>query len=318
MNRLMVIGSINLDLVLETNSLPTPGETVLGGTFSRINGGKGANQAVAAARGGSPEWPEVTFLAAVGDDDFGARVVEDYQVECRLNASHILTKTGFSTGVAAILVDQHAENMICVAPGANAELSVADVDAIDPQTLDNVELLLASMEVPLKTIYAMIKRCKVGGARVILNPAPVVPELIDHPILNEVDILTPNEHEAAQLAARDVQDTESAIEAGREIIRKYGIQIVVITLGAEGVVVVESASSYEVAAPQVQAIDTTAAGDCFNGVLAAQIAAGVDFREAVGLAVKAASLSVTRRGAQTSLPVYSEFASGANTDRLMF
>ena len=308
MSRLMVIGSINLDLVLETDSLPTPGETVLGGTFSKVNGGKGANQAVAAARGGSPEWPEVSFLAAVGEDDFGRRVVENYRSEGRLNASFIRKKSGFSTGVAAILVDQHAENMICVAPGANAELSVADVDSIDSQRLSNLDLLLASMEVPLKTIHAMIKRCKAGGAKVILNPAPVVPELLDHPVLYEVDILTPNEHEAAQLAVRDVQDTETAVEAGRDIIRKYGIQTVVITLGAAGVVVVEGESFYEVAAPQVQAIDTTAAGDCFNGVLAAQLAAGVDFREAVGLAVKAASLSVTRRGAQTSLPVYSEFA----------
>ena len=315
MSRLMVIGSINLDLVLETDSLPTPGETVLGGTFLKVNGGKGANQAVAAARGGSPEWPEVSFLAAVGDDDFGRRVVEDYRAEGRLNASCIRNKPGFSTGVAAILVDQHAENMICVAPGANAELSVADVDSIDSQRLSNLDLLLASMEVPLNTIHAMIKRCKAGGAKVILNPAPVVPELLDHPVLNEVDILTPNEHEAAQLAARDVQDTETAVEAGRDIIRKYGIQTVVITLGAVGVVVVEGENFYEVAAPQVQAIDTTAAGDCFNGVLAAQLAAGVDFREAVGLAVKAASLSVTRRGAQTSLPVYSEFAGPSSNRR---
>ena len=315
MSRLMVIGSINLDLVLETDSLPTPGETVLGGTFSKVNGGKGANQAVAAARGGSPEWPEVSFLAAVGDDDFGRRVVEDYQAEGRLNASWIRNKPGFSTGVAAILVDQHAENMICVAPGANAELSVADVDSIDSQRLSNLDLLLASMEVPLKTIHAMIKRCKAGGAKVILNPAPVVPELLDHPVLYEVDILTPNEHEAAQLAVRDVQDTETAVEAGRDIIRKYGIQTVVITLGAAGVVVVEGENFYEVAAPQVQAIDTTAAGDCFNGVLAAQLAAGVDFKEAVALAVKAASQSVTRRGAQTSLPVYSEFA-GPSSKRL--
>ena len=309
MSRLMVIGSINLDLVLETDTLPSPGETVLGGTFSRINGGKGANQAVASARGGRSDLPDVAFLAAVGDDDFGHSVVQDYQNEPHLNASLIVKKKGIATGVAAIFVDQQAENMICVAPGANAALSVADVEGLGEEEFENVAVLLASLEVPLDTIHAAVKRSKAGGAMIILNPAPVVPGLAEHAVMNKVDILTPNEHEARQLSGVEIQDVASAVEAARVIIRKFGIAIVVVTMGSEGVVVIDGEGSFvEVEAPQVDAVDTTAAGDCFNGVLAAQLAAGTVFSEAVALAVQAASLSVTRRGAQTSLPTIAEFA----------
>tara|TARA_B100000945_G_scaffold221291_1_gene178722 strand:+ start:3654 stop:4565 length:912 start_codon:yes stop_codon:yes gene_type:complete len=302
----MVIGSINLDLVLETGRLPSPGETVLGGKFSRINGGKGANQAVAAARGGNLN---VAFLSAVGDDDFGRSVVQDYQAEPRLNAAFIVEKSGFATGVAAILVDQHAENMICVAPGANAELSVSDVDLIDDQHFMKVTVLLASLEVPLDTIHVAVRRSKASGATIILNPAPVVPGLAAHAVLDDVDILTPNEHEAGKLSGIQVSDVGSAVQAARVIISQFGIGTVVVTMGSLGVVVVYQDEYFEVKAPPVKARDTTAAGDCFNGVLAAQLAAAVEFPEAVALAVRAASLSVTRRGAQTSLPEFAEFAS---------
>ena len=309
MSRLMDIGSINLDLVLETDTLPSPGETVLGGRFSRVNGGKGANQAVASARGGSSDSPDVVFLAAVGDDDFGRSVVLDYQNEPYLNASLIVEKKGFATGVAAILVDQQAENMICVAPGANAALSVTDVEGLADEHFENVAVLLVSMEVPLDTINAAVKRSKAGGATIILNPAPVVPGLAEHGVMNHVDILTPNEHEASQLSGIEIQDVASAVEAARVIIRKFGIARVVITRGADGVVVVDGDGQFfEVAAPHAEAVDTTAAGDCFNGVLAVQLASGTVFSESVSLAVQAASLSVTRRGAQTSLPTIAEFA----------
>ena len=305
MSQLLVIGSINLDLVLETQQLPAPGETVLGGTFLRINGGKGANQAVAAARGGNIN---VTLIAAVGDDDFGNRVKQDYLEEPRLNASLITEKQGVSTGVAAILVDQQAENMICVAPGANAELSPTDINSLEQDLFSEAAVLLASMEVPLETIEAAI--CKVRGSEllVVLNPAPVVPDLLNHNLLTWVDVLTPNEHEAAQLSGVEVTDRDSAVQAGNRIREKYSIETVIITLGAAGVVVVNSAGNYAVEAPTVQAVDTTAAGDCFNGVLASQLAAGVAFQEAVSLAVRAASISVTRRGAQTSLPERQEFS----------
>ena len=144
---------------------------------------------------------------------------------------------------------------------------------------------------------------------IILNPAPVVPGLAEHGLMNKVDILTPNEHEACQLSGVEIQDVASAVEAARVIIRKFGIAIVIVTMGSEGVVVIDGEGSFvEVAAPQVDAVDTTAAGDCFNGVLAAQLASGTVFSEAVALAVQAASLSVTRRGAQTSLPTIAEFA----------
>ena len=233
MSRLIVIGSINLDLVLETNTLPSPGETVLGGTFSRVNGGKGANQAVASARGRSLDSPDVVFLAAVGDDEFGRSVVQDFQNEPYLDASLIVEKKGFSTGVAAILVDQQAENMICVAPGANAALSVNDVEGLADEHFENVAVLLASMEVPLDTINAAVKRSKAGGAMIILNPAPVVSGLAEHGVMHHVDILTPNEHEASQLSGIEIQDVASAVEAARVIIRKFGIATVVVTRGAE-------------------------------------------------------------------------------------
>ncbi len=304
MSRLLVIGSINLDLVLETDSLPAPGETVLGGTFLRVNGGKGANQAVAAARGGTAD---VSLLAAVGDDDLGSRVQRDLESELRLDVSLVRRKTGLATGVAAILVDRHAENMICVAPGANAALSVADVEALPEDLFARSSVMLASLEVPLDTVHAALCRGKEKGATIILNPAPVVAGLADHQLLNLVDILTPNEHEATQLSAIEVHDRSSALQAARAISGRYSIDRVVVTMGASGVVVVEKERDYDVPAEMVKACDTTAAGDCFNGVLATQLAAGVDFAEAVRLAVKGASLSVTRRGAQSSLPYLSEF-----------
>ena len=199
--------------------------------------------------------------------------------------------------------------MICVAPGANAALSVADVEGLDDEEFENVAVLLASLEVPLDTIHAAVKRSKAAGATIILNPAPVVPGLAEHGVMNNVDILTPNEHEACQLSGVEIQDVASAVEAALVIIRKFGIAIVVVTMGSEGVVVIDGEGSFvEVEAPQVDAVDTTAAGDCFNGVLAAQLASGTVFSEAVALAVQAASLSVTRRGAQTSLPTIAEFA----------
>ena len=242
MRCLMVIGSINLDLVLETDCLPSPGETVLGGTFMRINGGKGANQAVAAARGGNCE---VVLLSAVGDDDFGHRVVRDYQNEPRLNSKLIVEKKGFATGVAAILVDQHAENMICVAPGANAELSAADVKTLSEHDLANVAVLLASLEVPLDTIHVAVLRSKAKGATIILNPAPVVPGLENHAVLKDVDILTPNEHEIQQLTGIEVHDFSSAVSAARAIISKYGIDTIVVTMGSLGVVVVNKEEAFD-------------------------------------------------------------------------
>ena len=304
MSHLLVIGSINLDLVLEAQQLPTPGETVLGGMFSQVNGGKGANQAVAAARGGDSD---VVFIAAVGNDDFGRQVLQAYEEEARLSTKLIQTKAGVSTGVAAILVDQQAENMICVAPGANAQLTSEDVERLDDVWFDDAQVLLASMEVPLASIEQAVIRAKQRGAMVVVNPAPVVPQLAEQMFLAQVDILTPNEHEASQLSGVRVEDVESARVAAAEIRDKYSIPVVIVTLGADGVVVDSPDSSLHVQAPKVDAVDTTAAGDCFNGVLATQLAAGVPLQQAVSLAVQAASISVTRRGAQTSLPQRHEF-----------
>ena len=305
MSHLLVIGSINLDLVLEAQQLPTPGETVLGGMFSQVNGGKGANQAVAAARGGDSD---VVLIAAVGNDDFGRQVLQAYEEEARLSTKLIQTKSGVSTGVAAILVDQQAENMICVAPGANAQLTSEDVERLDDVWFDDARVLLASMEVPLTSIEQAVIRAKQGGAMVVVNPAPVVAQLAEQMFLAQVDILTPNEHEASQLSGVRVEDVESARVAAAEIRDKYSIPVVIVTLGADGVVVDSpDSSSLHVQAPKVDAVDTTAAGDCFNGVLATQLAAGVPLQQAVSLAVQAASISVTRRGAQTSLPQRNEF-----------
>lgn len=313
---LLVVGSINMDLVFQTSRLPSPGETVIGGSFCQINGGKGANQAVAAARGSNVL---VKLFAAIGVDGYASSIMESFKLEPRLSVALIQQFADAATGVAAIMVDDHGENMICVAGGANERLSCEAVEAVANQVFEQASVVLLSAEIPLVTIREVISRTVQHGGLVIFNPAPALQDFRDDAFLADVDILTPNEHEARILTGIEVTGFDRAVEAGR-CLQEFGVTTVIVTLGSQGVVVVppvdciESEGPWVVSPPEVQVTDTTAAGDCFNGLLAAELARGQSLTKAVEVAVAGASISVTRTGAQTSLPTVEELAQITSTN----
>ncbi|MEQ8787408.1 MAG: ribokinase [Pirellulaceae bacterium] len=306
---LIVVGSINTDLVVRGPRLPQPGETVLGGTFYRAAGGKGANQAVAAARGGRRP---VALVSAVGDDDFGREALAGLRRE-GIDCERVKTVAGEASGIALILVDQQGENCISVASGANRFLLPDDIDSLPDALLERASALLASLEVPLETTAAALRRARGAGLTTVLNPAPASPALVSSGVLEHVDLLTPNEHEAAMLTRMEVDSPEAAIEAGR-MLRTLGCGAVVVTLGERGCVVVAE-DTLVLEAIRVEPVDATAAGDAFSGVLAAMLGEGVPLPEAARRATIAAGLTVTRRGAQPSLPTWQEVEAQAEIEK---
>lgn len=294
--RIIVVGSINTDLVIRGARLPRPGETVLGGQFFQAAGGKGANQAVAAARLTSDR---VALVGAVGDDALGREALAGLQAE-RLDLSRIRSIEGQPSGVALILVDEAGENCISVAGGANQCLQADDVDRIPDDWFHSGHVLLASLEVPWEVVRRSLRRAREAGLTTILNPAPVSRDLIQAEALGDINLITPNETEAGLLTGLDVIDENSAIEAGRRL-QQRGCGACIVTRGAAGCVVVEREAT-AIAAPQVDAVDTTAAGDAFNGALAVALSEGQTLIDAAGWATHVAALSVTRAGAQLSLP----------------
>ncbi|MBX3411922.1 MAG: ribokinase [Pirellulales bacterium] len=301
----LVLGSINTDLVLRGARLPRPGETVLGGQFYQAGGGKGANQAVAAARAAREP---VLFIAAVGDDLFGreslARLAQE-NLDCRL----IKTVPSQPSGVALILVDAEGQNMIGVASGANLNLVPADVDRVPDEVFRSARVLLASLESPLDTVAHGLARARQAGLLTVLNPAPAAREILDMNLLRQVDVLTPNEVEAATLSGIEFVDEQGidaaqALAAARKL-QALGCRAVIITLGAEGVLVVED-DPLRIPAAQVRAIDATAAGDAFSGALCVALSEGRTLVEAAHWATRAAALSVSRAGAQPSLATRDE------------
>jgi len=296
-SRLIVLGSINTDLVVKVSELPHPGATVIGGTFFQSQGGKGANQAVAAARAGLSR---VTFIAAVGDDGFGRESLSHLGRE-KIDLAHVVVKPQVASGVALIIVDQHAENMIAVASGANALLSPSDVNSIPDSVFHSANVFLTCLEIPLDTVASGLKRAKEAGLLTILNPAPASGPLPSE-ILRYVDVITPNESETSRLTGVEICDKASAERAAR-ILRQQGIKNVVITLGSQGCLVIDDLERTKAfPAYRVNAVDTTGAGDAFNGVLAAALADGLPWDQAIRWAMCAAAISVTRPGAQSSLP----------------
>lgn len=292
---ILVLGSVNVDLVIRSSRLPRPGETVVGGTFFQNGGGKGANQAVAAARAGA----SVMMIGAVGADAFGdqaRRSLESEGIDCR----YLRRLEQQPTGVALILVDQQGENSISVASGANACVTPELVEALPDTVWQSAQLLLACLEVPWDTVQLALQRARQFGLRTILNPAPVTDEFLETVQLDTVDVLTPNEHEASRLTDIEIQTPEDAVQAACAL-RQRGAQHILVTLGAAGALLVDHAVTSLPAVP-VQVIDTTAAGDAFNGALAAQWARGNDLRAAARFATAAAACSVTCQGAQPSLP----------------
>ena len=297
--RIIVIGSTNVDMVVKTDKHPLPGETRLGGIFFMNAGGKGANQAVAAARMGA----NVTFVTKVGNDIFGEQSIAGFKKE-RINTDFVFVDDSSSTGTALIVVNKEGENSIVVAPGANARLLPRDIDKV--HDFEEAGIILIQLEIPMETISAVVKKALVNNQKVIINPAPAQ-KLADE-LLNGLFLITPNETEASLLTGISVEDDDTAGEAAR-IFLKRGVKNVIITLGKKGAYFQNENVSLRINAPVVTAIDTTAAGDTFSGALAVALTEKMSWEEAIKFAVAAASISVTRLGAQASIPYRSEILS---------
>jgi len=297
MSKIVVIGSSNTDMVIQSEHLPAPGETILGGKFFMNPGGKGANQAVAAAKLGG----DVVFVARVGDDIFGQEAVAGFKLE-GINTDFIVTDPEQPSGVATIMVDAKGENCIAVASGANNWLSPADVNQAMEQ-IDAADVLLMQLETPIETIEYVAELGVQKGKTVILNPAPA--QALSDELLAKLDVITPNETEAEMLTGIKVVNLADA-EKAAQALRAKGVGTVIITLGSQGAFVLSDSFTGMVATRKVEAVDTTAAGDTFNGALAVGMANGQVIDEAVGFANKAATISVTRLGAQASVPSLQE------------
>lgn len=293
MSHVLVIGSSNTDLVMRTPRLPTPGETLLGGTFFTVQGGKGANQAVAAARAGA----QTTFIARVGNDDFGQKALLSFQKE-NILTDHILTDPDLPSGVAFILVDEKGENSIVVASGANAALSPIQLDAAE-NIFQKTDICLLQLETPLDTVLHATFMAKQYNTPVILNPAPATQ--LPEEIWAHLFLITPNETETEMLTGI-APNTDHNAQKAAQVLLDRGVQNVIITLGSRGALLVTSTQATHIAAPQVTPIDTTAAGDAFNGALAYALASGQPLVDATRFACVAGALTVTQAGAQPAIP----------------
>ncbi|MBX2876865.1 MAG: ribokinase [Saprospiraceae bacterium] len=297
MPNILVIGSSNTDMVVKTERFPQAGETILGGEFFMFPGGKGANQAVAAARLGG----KVTFICKVGQDVFGEQAIEGFKKE-GIATNFCLTTKAAASGVALITVNAEGENEIVVASGANNQLTEADLDAAEA-AFAAADLLLIQLETPIPTVeYAITKGAQMGK-KVILNPAPA--QNISQETYQHLFLITPNETEAELLTGIKVEDDATAAQAADALLAK-GVQHVILTLGAKGAYYKSATQELHVPAQKVKAIDTTAAGDVFNGALTVALAEGEDWLAAIQFAAKAAAISVTRMGAQASAPLRSD------------
>lgn len=296
--KIVVVGSTNMDMVVKTSHIPVPGETVLGGSFFMNPGGKGANQAVTVARLGG----EVHFISKVGNDVFGKQSSQLFEEE-GINTFHVLSDDELPSGVALITVDEAGENSIVVASGANGNLYPDDLkDALNE--IAGAGFLLMQLEIPMETVRFVARYAAAKGVRVILNPAPA--NTLSPDLLSCIDIITPNKKEAEMLSGIKVTNIESAKKAAKAIC-SMGVKNVVVTMGPLGAVVCQEGKTQVIPAQKVEAIDTTAAGDVFNGALAVALSEGKTFPDAVQFASMAAAISVTRMGAQSSIPYRNEF-----------
>jgi ribokinase len=295
--RILVVGSSNTDMIIRLERIPRPGETVLGGEFLTAAGGKGANQAVAAARAGAT----VTFVARVGRDDLGDRALAGLRRD-RIGVNRVVRDPAAPSGVALIFVGRDGANSIAVAAGANGQLTAGDVERAE-SVFASASVLLLQLEIPLAAVEAAVALAARTGVSVILNPAPA--QRLPRKLLRQVDILTPNETEAEGLTGIRVHDDASASRAVKAL-RQQGVGVVILTLGARGACVASGDTTMIVRGFRVKAVDTVAAGDVFNGALAVALAEGQPLPDAVRFAHAAAAISVTRPGAQPSAPTRAE------------
>lgn len=301
MKNIVVIGSTNTDMVVKASHLPAGGETVLGGEFLMNAGGKGANQAVAAARYGN----RVVFVAKTGNDLFGERVRSSLR-EDDIVTDYVSIDPLHPSGVALITIDARAENCIVVASGANMYLSTADVDAAREE-ISAADVVLMQLESPIETVTYAARMAAEAGVKVVLNPAPAPDKPLPEELMRSLYLITPNRSEASRLSGIEVKDLASAREAAKAILDR-GPQSVIITLGGDGSLVYDGQEFTFIEATKVEAVDTTAAGDTFNGVLATMVAEGRNLIDAAREASLAAAISVTRMGAQPAAPTRAEVA----------
>ena len=296
---IIVVGSLNMDLVMRTPRVPVGGETLNGHEFSTLPGGKGANQAVACARLGS----KVGMIGQVGADSFGDTLRDGLRTD-GIDVSGVKKTASAGTGVAMILVEDIGQNRIVLAAGANGTLSPVDIEA-QSTVIEDAAMLVVQLEVPLPVVQRAIAIAHAAGVPVLLNPAPAAP--LPEDIWPLIDILVPNESEASLLAETNVSDATSAFAAAR-IFRQRGVGCVLVTLGEQGVAVIDDTGERHIPAQIVKAVDTTAAGDTFIGGLTAGLIEGMSLDQAVALGQKASALCVTRRGAQPSIPYRQELS----------
>ena len=297
--KIVIVGSSNTDLMVKVDHFPLPGETIIGDNFMTAQGGKGANQAVAVARMGG----DATFVCCLGDDAFGNQSRNLLEKE-GMDTRHIHLIKGAASGVALIPVDKKGENTIIVASGANAMLSVEHIKEAE-QDIQNAGILLMQLETPIPALTYAAEMAHKNGVKVVLNPAPFPKEPLPKELLENVDIIIPNETEAAYMAGEQVTDEQSILSVIKKI-QSYGVAEVIITVGSRGAYFMEGDQLVNIPSFPVKAIDTVAAGDTFCGALCVALTKGYSMRESIRMGNKAASIAVTRVGAQPSVPTREE------------
>lgn len=301
MKKILVIGSLNMDIQVTADRLPGVGETVLGTDYSYNCGGKGANQAFAAGRLGA----DVVMLGCVGQDEFGRTLIRGLR-ENGVCTDYISACVGKDTGTAVILVDSLANNSIVTIAGANGSCDIPYLEKTEPQILD-YEYLLIQMEIPADAVFYAINHAKEAGKTIILNPAPA-PDGLPEEIMRKIDIITPNESELERLSGHKTDSLDGIMEGAGKLLSQ-GVGHVIVTMGDKGALWVSQEGCRMFEGTRVDALDTTGAGDCFNGALAVKLAEGKSMEEAISFANAAAAISVTRKGAQASMPLKEEVLS---------